>query len=455
MQRYMRYAAAGFGLVVGIAGCSSFLDAPKAVDDPNAPTGATLNQLLAGIEANVFGQQEGQAGMLVCEWMQQCAGTAGRFVQVQGAYGVTNDDFDGLFSSIYVAGGLLAIKDAEARADAIPDKQYKGVLEVLEVMNMMFGADNWGDVPYREAVSSTVPHFDPQLQIYDDLLLLANQAITDLNGAGSGPGAFELVYNGDKTKWIQATHTLKARIYLHLAEKRGVSQYPLARAEAALGISVPANDWKTVHSTATSERNMWLQFQLTSFGQDLVAGARLIGIMQAQSDPRLPEYFGKNSVGNFSGLDVATNTFFPAGSPDASPIAGGTRNAPTFGQPIITYDETQLIIAEAALNATPADVAGAAIALNNVRTRFGKTAIAAPTLTDVMTEKYIALFQNIETFNDFKRTCLPALTPAKNRTVVPGRIPYGTTELQTNANSPADPGPTLITGRNANDPNPC
>src|ERR1700681_3406329 len=140
MQRDIRYAAAGIGLVAGIAGCSSFLDAPKAVDDPNAPTGATIDQLLSGIEANVFGMQEGPVAMLICEWMQQCAGTAGRFVEGQGAYTITNASFDGSFSSIYTAGGLLAIRDAEARADAIPDKQFKGVLEVLEAMTVLFGA---------------------------------------------------------------------------------------------------------------------------------------------------------------------------------------------------------------------------------------------------------------------------------------------------------------------------
>ena len=452
MQRYIRYAAAGFGLLAGISGCSSFLDADKAVADPNAPTAATVNQLLSGIEANVFGQQEGQAAMLICSWMQQCAGTAGRFVEIQGAYGITNDDFDGLFSSIYTAGGLLSIRDAEARADALPDKQYKGVIEVLEAMTVLFGADNWGDIPYREAVVSTTPHFDPQLQIYDDLLKLLDQAITDLNGSGSGPGAFDLIYSGNKTKWIQSAHTLKARIYLHLAESRGATQYPLARTEALLGISAPANDWKTVHSEATSERNMWLQFQLTSFGQDLVAGGRLVLIMQAQSDPRLPDYFGRNNTASgFGGYDVATQQ--PVGNGDPSPVAGSTRNTPTFGQPIITYDETQLILAETAFRVS--DIPNAAIALNNVRARSGKSVIAAPTLNDIMTEKYITLFQNIESFNDYKRTCLPTLTPAKSRLVVPGRIPYGTTELQTNLNAPADPGPTLITGRNANDPRPC
>ena len=450
MQRHIALAAAGFGLVVAVSACSNFLDAPKAVADPNAPTAATVNQLLPGIEANIFGEQEGPVAMLICEWMQQCAGTAGRFVEVQGTYTITNNSFDGSFASIYTAGGLVSIKDAEARADAIPDKHYKGVLEVLEAMDVLFGADNWGSIPYREAVTSTTPAFDPQLQIYDDLLKLLDQAITDLNGSGNGPGGFDLVYSGDKTKWTQAAHTLKARVYLHLAEVRGVTQYALARTEAQAGISAPANDWNTVHSEAPSERNMWLQFQLTSFGQDLVAGARLVEIMKSQSDPRLPDYFGKNTAGGYGGYDVATQLTVGG---DPSPIANSNRNVPTFSQPIITYDENQLILAETAFRA--GDIPNAAIALQNVRSRFGKSLIAAPTLTDIMTEKYITLFQNIEYWNDYKRTCLPTLTPALGRSVVPGRIPYGITEVQTNPNTPPDPGPTLITGRDANDPNAC
>jgi len=449
MLRQIRYAAAVTTLVIAVDGCGSFLDADKAVSNPNAPTVASVNQLLVAIEANIFGQQEGPAEMLICEWMQQCAGTAGRFVEVQGTYTINNNSFDGSFNSIYTAGGLLAIKDAEARADALPDQQYKGVLEVLEAMDVLFGADNWGDIPYREAVTNSTPHFDPQLQIYDDLLALLDKAIVDLNGSGSGPGGYDLVYGGDATKWTQAAHMLKARIYLHLAEVRGATQYALARTEAQAGISTPANDFNAVHSEATSERNMWYQFQLTSFGQDLVAGARLVGIMEAQNDPRLPDYFGKNSNGGYGGYDVATQK--NVGEP--SPIANSGRNVATFSQPIITYDERELIIAETAFNM--GDIATATVALNTVRAEYGKAPIAAPTLNDIMTEKYIALFQNMESWNDYKRTCLPVLTPALGRSVVPGRIPYGYTELQTNPNAEQDPGATLVTGRNANDPNAC
>ena len=235
MLRYTRFAAAGLGFLAALSGCNTFLDAPKAIADPNAPTAASVNQLLVGIEASIFGQQEGPVAMLICEWMQQCAGTAGRFVEVQGTYTITNSSFDGSFGSVYTAGGLLQIKDAENRADAIADLKYKGILEVLETMNMLFGVDNWGSIPYREATVSTTPKFDPQLQIYDDLLKLLDQAITDMNAAGTGPGAYDLVYGGNTTKWIQAAHTLKARIYLHLAEVRGATQYASALTEAQIG----------------------------------------------------------------------------------------------------------------------------------------------------------------------------------------------------------------------------
>jgi hypothetical protein len=72
-----------------------------------------------------------------------------------------------------------------------------------------------------------------------------------------------------------------------------------------------------------------------------------------------------------------------------------------------------------------------------------------------MTEKYILLFQNPEVWNDFKRTCLPVIHPAKDKTVIPGRIYYGETEEQTNHNTPAQADQTLSTVRNPNDPAAC
>jgi starch-binding outer membrane protein, SusD/RagB family len=450
-MRKSSIAAAALCLTV-LGGCQGFLDSPKAVNDPNAPTVATRNQLFVGALANVFGNEEGGVAMLICEWMQQCAGINGRFVDTQGTYTIDASSFDTPFANIFNGGGLVGLRSIEASATTDGDKLYLGIAEVLEAMDVGFAADIWGDIPYAEAVgANTTPAFEGQMAVYADLLKLLDKAIGDIGGGGAGPGAYDLVYGGSAAKWTEAAHTLKARIYLHQVEKLGNAQYTNALAEAKKGISSPANDWKTAHTTATSERNMWAQFQTSSFGNDLVAGSALASIMVAQSDSRLAEYFGKNANGGFGGYDVSTGSTDPL---TISQISGsGRTNDPTFQQPIMTFDENQLIIAESALQT--GDAATAATAFNTVRARFGKAAIAKPTLNDIMTEKYIALFQNPESWNDYKRTCLPALKPARGKSRIPGRIYYGLTEEQTNPNTPASGAQNLFTVRNANDPNAC
>jgi starch-binding outer membrane protein, SusD/RagB family len=173
--------------------------------------------------------------------------------------------------------------------------------------------------------------------------------------------------------------------------------------------------------------------------------------MKAQNDPRLPEYFAKNSSGGFVGWDVTTGS--TPQSTVSQIVGSGRTNDPTFRQPIITYDENQLIIAEAAFQTN--DKATATTALNAVRARYNKPAIANPTLTDIMTEKYILLFQNPEAWNDYKRTCLPVLKPARGKTRIPGRLFYGATEEQTNPNTKPSGDQNLFSFRNANDPNGC
>ena len=441
---------AGLALVLSATACNSFLSEPDAIRDPNNPSTATRNQLLAGIEAQMMNQQEGGVAMIVCQWMQQCAGIGGRFVEVQGKYTISENSFELDFNSIYTGGGLVSIRAAKASAQADNDAVYLGVLEVLEALQVSWGADMWGDIPYSDAVGDNpTPKFDGQMAIYASLQTLLDKAITDLAGAGAGPGASDYLFLGDKTKWTQLANTLKARLYLHTAEKLGQGEYPKAIAAASKGIASPANSLLAVHSAATSERNIWAQFQLTSFGNDLVAGKVLVDLMQADNDPRLAQYFGKAGDGSYTGFDTPTN------SPSVvSPIAGsGRTNNPEFQQPLVTWEENQLILAEA--NFRVSGTAAAQPFLDAVRIRAGKPANKPATLQNIMIEKYIALYQNVEVWSDYKRTCIPSLRPAVGSfTAVPGRLLYGATEKQTNPdNTPAE-GP-LQTFRNANDPNAC
>jgi hypothetical protein len=443
------YRTAAALCFASLAGCSNFLDSQGAKADPNLPTGATTDQLFVGAQADIFAQQEGPLAMIVCQWMQQCSGVNGRFVEQQDSYSVNSGTFDLPFQEVYSAGGLLSLRTVQAASAAAGDKVYQGVAQVLEALLIGTTASIWGNIPYSEAVASNpTPAFDGQMAVYASLQTLLDEAITNLQGAGQGPGAVDLFYAGNKAQWVQAANTLKARFYMHTAEVVGAPAYTAARAAALLGISSPANDFRTMHGTATSERNMWPQFQNTSFGPDLVAGARLVEMMKAQNDPRLPEYFGLAENGEYGGFDVTTGTT-PG---DAISPLHGTRNSDTFRQPVLTWEENQLILAET--NFRLAGPVAAQPYLNAVRTARGKGIVVA-SLQTIMEEKYIALFQNIEVWNDWKRTCLPALTPALGRTTIPGRLYYGQTEEQTNPNTPPSSAQNLFTVRNPNDPNPC
>ena len=88
---YRTAAVVCFG---SLAACSSFLDSPGAKADPNLPTGATTDQLFVGAQADIFAQQEGPLAMIACQWMQQCSGVNGRFVEQQDSYSVNAGTFD-------------------------------------------------------------------------------------------------------------------------------------------------------------------------------------------------------------------------------------------------------------------------------------------------------------------------------------------------------------------------
>jgi hypothetical protein len=78
-----------------------------------------------------------------------------------------------------------------------------------------------------------------------------------------------------------------------------------------------------------------------------------------------------------------------------------------------------------------------------------EAAAGSALLKAILTEKYIAEFQNIEAWNDYKRTCFPNLTPTVAGLIIPARFFYDTSERQTDTNIPV---PGAQPTRNANDP---
>ena len=143
-----------------------------------------------------------------------------------------------------------------------------------------------------------------------------------------------------------------------------------------------------------------------------------------------------------SGGDIAINT------------EDGGRFAMTAPFPIASYQENQLIMAEA--NAKSGNDAGALTHLNNFRTdlvaHYGATAADFPAstasgaalLNQILEEKYIALVGELVTFHDLRRTRnligVPNNTTGSvGASAFPQKFLYPQSELDTNAeNVPQD-----------------
>ena len=136
--------------------------------------------------------------------------------------------------------------------------------------------------------------------------------------------------------------------------------------------------------------------------------------------------------------------------------------------PIITYVETQAILAESL--ARTGDLAGALVALNAIRdydqstyggysayalTDFTPGGLVNPTaagltqadalLKEVLTEKYLSLIGQIEEFNDLRRTnnLIGVPRTVSSAPSIPQRLLYPQNEANTNPNIP-NPIPTLF-----------
>ena len=475
------YAKAGALLALTLGGgCRDFLQGPGLTDNPNNPTTGTPLQQLIAVQSNMATRLEGQLARCAGVFTQQLIGSNNQQLSYCTQYAVTESDISGQMSGFYTGGGLLALRNIQAAAQASGDKFLEGIADVWEGLAMGTATSVWGDLPYSEAVNPSIaePNLDSQQSIYAAVQTRLNAGITALqvaSTAGSCEPA-DLIYCATVgpratqiARWIAAAYTLKARFHLHLAERNGNAEYGLALAAAQNGISeVPASatqawhgqapgDFRMLHGSVQDfDANIWAEFLLQR--QDLVAGNVLIQILKARGDPRLSQYFDANAAGQFVGSDQ-NNVAVPAsGSSVPSVINTSVRRQFTFRQPIVTWAENQLILAEAKYRT--GDSAGAVVNVDTVRAAVGLPKLGNYSFTDVMLEKYIAMFQNIEVWSDYKRTCIPAVTPFGTSAEVLGRFPYGSAERTSNPHIPLPSAyPTGTTGssavRNWDDPNHC
>ncbi|PYP49959.1 MAG: hypothetical protein DMD45_12720 [Gemmatimonadetes bacterium] len=473
MRRNMNVALVSLGLLLGTTGCNSFLTGDKLSTDPNNPATATIQTLLVGIQGGQFAFQEGTVPTMVCMWMQQCGATNGRYVEQAGRYvfgaGSNIGANGGDWATIYTGGGLIDMDTIAKMAIAAGDSLYLGIDLVWKAFTLGSATDMWGSIPYTEIRTSPTPALDSQLVLYDTVQAMLSTAIRKLaSGVTTLPTPHDLVLGGDPAKWIAVAHTLKARYFLHTVEAAANSKlgsrtvanvFTDALAEATNGISdaTGASDFRAFHTgNGYTQSNAWFTFQDNSaFGGDLESGKALVDYMNARSDPRRADYFCLNSSDAYAGDD------FNVPQSDVSAFdCEPTRFSADFRVPFATYQENQLILAEANLALGNAAVANTHLNAALAVVPLPADTVTGPTLLDsIMMEKYVVMFQNIEALSDYRRTCIPNLVPVAPNVLglpaVPGELFYPQTERNANSHVPAESQEVAAGVRTQSDVHPC
>ncbi|HEV7705042.1 MAG TPA: SusD/RagB family nutrient-binding outer membrane lipoprotein [Gemmatimonadaceae bacterium] len=442
MNTAKRFALLGVLAIAGTTGaCNSFLTGGELTTDPNRPTSGSPQARFAAVQVSLWALLSSDPARIMSVWTQQFAGVNMQYSAIND-YVHDETTTGGFEAGLYTGGGLVDIREIESEARASGDSVLLGQTQVLEGLMIGTGADLFGDLVYSQALSNTPnPPLDNQMDVYDALQTVLADAITNMTGSGPtnfGAGSSDLVYGGDVPSWTAFAHTVRARLYLHTAEVRPAA-YGDALTQAEDGITDPSGDYKAIWSGNLAEQNFWYQFFGPQRPGYMVPGPFLVTLLQTNSDPRLAEFFN------------AAHTNLSA-----------TRADPTFSQPLVTAQENLLIWAEAAYRTGATGTALTQLnaakdaAASVCHDETGSTCViphsaasGSALLHDILTEKYIAEFQNIEAWNDYKRTCFPNLTPTVVGFIIPGRLFYDQSERQTDTSIPA---PTAQPTRNANDP---
>ena len=343
-----------------------------------------------------------------------------------------------------------------------------GIAKVIEAHAVGTGASLFGDIPYSEAGNLEIsdPIFDSQLDVYRDVITLLDNAISDLNSVGTGSISEDIYFGGEKAKWIAAAYTLKARFYLHQKD------YSNAFTAAQNGISSADGDmvYNPPGNAGSGDRNLFWTILEGSRSGDIgnsdQGESYLIQMLDASNT------FSRN---NSKTDETARKGFYTIDS------SGGVANKgiieETQPQNMVTFFENELILAECA--ARNGNLSDGLPYLNNVRAWMNTgghlnsnfqseaysylpyngadfasggientDAVDSKTafLREVIEERYVSGFGMHMPYNDSRRLrksdtniAVPyVLFDGPQSGPWPERMPYATTEINSNSNSPAD-----------------
>jgi hypothetical protein len=220
------------------------------------------------------------------------------------------------------------------------------ITDILEVYTYNLLVSTYGNIPYSQAESRTVPFpkYDDAKTVYMDLLTRLDTCIAGLNSGAGSVGSSDQIYKGSITAWKKFAATLKLKMAMVLADSDPSTAAKKVQEAVATGIFTANSDNArlTYQTSPTGNTNPIWQAVINSGRHDFVPCNLLLNTLNSWNDPRLPLYF-----------TTAPDNTYKGGAPGASnaysnlSTFSATWTAPTYPSDLLDYAETQFLLAEA------------------------------------------------------------------------------------------------------------
>jgi hypothetical protein len=460
--------------------------------DPLRPTQVSAgSKLTATLLYTSGGRYENWRANLIYSstMMQHFANTAGYW---DGDKYTWNMGYASSLMDSYYGSAVKSIEDIllQLNEEGQPEEMM-AIARILRVFIYHRLTDLYGDVPYSEAGEAVIsgilkPKYDPQSEIYADMLKELEESAAALGSGTSGFGSADVMFDGDQTKWKKFAYSMMLRLGLRLIKVDSGAAESWATKAIAGGVMESNDDIAYLEHTVgpgginrngngevfTADGSPRMSDTFISFLQDdprltvLASLPESTGETDANGDPVLrteaERLDASAQKGLPNGLDPAlledaTGEENTLGYSEPNRLLITAENAPMFFQ---TYAEVEFMLAEAAVrwglaggDAETHYNAGVRAAMKMLELYGPSGAIAdgdidtylannpfdsANALEQINTQYWAAVFLNeYEAFANWRRTGFPTLVPVNypgnvTNGTIPRRLTYSTSEQSNN-----------------------
>lgn len=447
MKRFKIITILLFSLLVSV-GCDS--DFEEINTDPNNPVAVPSDLLIPGIVRAAQNRSYSTfvGGDMGACWSQQ-------FSKVQYNDEERYQPRQGVITQVWNDFYSVVISDADAMyniAVAEENNNMQGVALTLQAYGFAFLTDVYGDIPFTEAIKADegiiAPVYDKQADVYTGILTMLDDAIALLGTSGAINSTNDILYQGNAAKWKKFASSLKFRVLMRASAKMDVAAQLQALKNSGNLFSSNADEAKLVYLSANPSANPLYESIVFGTRGEWKVNSVMVDMLVTANDPRLSVYVAKNSSGAYRGkpsgyVDVPNDDY---NYENVSPL-GAFYLRPTLPGYFMSNAQLKLLMAEAVTQGFMSGDANA-LYLEGITASLEYNEVPAPAIASFLNEKalsgtksqaleqiatqsWIALFsQGVESWNEWRRTKVPALSPAFEADLneIPSRYNYPTTE---------------------------